>query len=517
VTSLLDISLAEREFKTVQRLIYELAGISLNDSKQIMVQGRLSKRLRKLNLGSYGDYIQFVQSPEGSGEVKNFINALTTNKTEFFRESHHFDFLANTAFPEIEKRALGSGERKLRIWCSAASTGEEPYTLAIAVHEYFSAKPGWDVRILASDIDTDVLYTAETAVYSQERLDDLPQGLQRKYFEREPHGNDTYRAKDVLHDLITFRRLNLHDDQWPINTTFDIIFCRNVLIYFDAVTQQKVVNHFGKYLRKDGYLMLGHSESLHGMSEHFSALGITVYRKLTEPAPPAKSAPIASTTTTSMPPAKAYTSIAAPPSTSRTNRKTDIAAARSQDDNSGDEKLLIIVGEILVSDQSLWITTLLGSCVAVCLYDEVACIAGMNHFMLPAPRETSTVCNRYGVHSMELLINSMMAHGADRRCLKAKVFGGCSADHSDFSYIGVKNVDFALSFLELEGISVVSQFTNQGTGMYIEFHTISRKVRVRMLDRSTTEIIARDEQTQSNTVQAAVEKAAKVTLFKEML
>jgi chemotaxis receptor (MCP) glutamine deamidase CheD len=289
------------------------------------------------------------------------------------------------------------------------------------------------------------------------------------------------------------------------------------LIYFDAVTQQKVVNHFGKYLRRDGYLMLGHSESLHGMSEHFSALGITVYRKLTDPAPHAKPVPVAKMAATGKQCAKSYSAIAERSGTSTVNRKIDVAEAGSQDEDCGDEKFPIIVGEILVSDKSAWITTLLGSCVAVCLYDEIACIAGMNHFMLPAPREPSTVCNRYGVHSMELLINSMMAHGADRRRLKAKVFGGCSAEHSDFAYIGINNVDFAHNFLEVEGIPVVSQFTNQGTGMYIEFHTMSRKVRVRMLDRSTTEIVARDEQTQASTVQAAVEKAAKVTLFTDML
>lgn len=513
MTSLLDISLTERDFKTVQKLIYQLAGISLGDSKQVMVQGRLSKRMRKLNIDCYGEYIKFVQSAEGADEVTNFINALTTNKTEFFRESHHFDFLAKTAFPEIEERARCSGERKLRIWCSAASTGEEPYTIAMAVRQHFSAGQGWDVRILASDIDTDVLHTAETGIYSQERLDDLPPGLQKKYFEREAHGNETFRAKDTLRELITFRRLNLHDDSWPINTTFDIIFCRNVLIYFDAPTQQKVVTHFGKYLRQDGYLILGHSESLHGMSDQFNALGITVYRKLTDPAPLQMNTAFRPQTATLAAPAKRFPAAIEAPRGDHGYRKNSAPAKETQAESDCDVKHSIIVGDVLVSDKPVWITTLLGSCVAVCLYDEAAGIAGMNHFMLPAPRESSTVCNRYGVHSMELLINSLMAHGADRRRLKAKVFGGCSAEHSDFPHIGVSNVDFASNFLKVEGIPVIAQFTNQGTGMYIEFHTLSQKVRVRLLDRKTTEVVSRDEQTKAVTVQASIDRTADVTLF----
>jgi chemotaxis protein methyltransferase CheR len=516
VTSLIDISLTDRDFKTVQKLIYQLAGISLGDSKQVMVQGRLSKRMRKLEIDCYSDYISYVQSSDGADEVTNFINALTTNKTEFFRESHHFDFLAKTAFPEIEQRARGDGERKLRIWCSAASTGEEPYTIAMAVREYFQAGNGWDIRILASDIDTDVLHTAETGIYSQERLDDLPPGLQRKYFERVSKELETYSAKDTLRELITFRRLNLHDDQWPINTTFDIIFCRNVLIYFDAPTQQKVVRSFGNYLRRDGYLMLGHSESLHGMSDQFEALGITVYRKLTDPAP------LARTTTVAQIESKPPFSKMAENRHSDDSKfsKADSRARNGGDrlsessyDSSQDTKHAIIVGEIYVSDEPVWITTLLGSCVAVCLFDEVAGVAGMNHFMLPTPREPSSDCNRYGVHSMELLINSLMAHGADRRRMKAKVFGGCSTVGNDFAYIGINNVDFAINFLEIEGIPVVAQFTNQGTGMYIEFHTVTKKVRVRLLDQKTTEFVAKDEQTQAISVQAEVERTACVTLF----
>lgn len=513
--SLQDVSLSERDFKNVQSMIYRLAGISLGESKQVMVQGRLSKRMRKLNIGSYSEYIDYVKSAAGTEEVTLFINSLTTNKTDFFRESHHFDFLSKVILPEIAERASEGGPRKLRIWCSAASTGEEPYTIAMVVREFFGRSNDWDIRILASDIDTEVLSTAEKGVYLKERLDDLPSVFKNRYFDRESKVADTYRVKDNLRELIAFRQLNLHDASWPINTPFDVIFCRNVLIYFDAPSQMKIIEHFGNYLPRDRYLMLGHSESLFGLSDQFESLGETVYRKLNDAIPmgPRKPLPkVGNSSTGHSAVATAKTTALHEVSPRQVGMPSDVPRP---DGTENDPKKSIIVGEIFVSDQPVWITTLLGSCVSVCLFDEVAGVAGMNHFMLAEPRDSRVVCHRYGVHSMELLINSMMARGADRGRLKAKVFGGCSVVQSAFAHIGLDNVEFAFRFLKTENIPLVAEFTNQGGGMHVEFHTRTLKARVRLLDRKTTERVEQDEKGRAAGVERTMKNSEAITLFNE--
>jgi chemotaxis protein methyltransferase CheR len=183
-------NLSEREFKAFQKLIYDLAGISLADTKQIMVQGRLSKRLRALDISSYREYYERLCSKQAGDEVERFINALTTNKTDFFREAHHFDYLTNTIFPKLAARAERTGSKKIRIWCSASSTGEEPYTIAMTIREYFGAQSDWDIRVLASDIDTDVLKTAQEGWYVDDRFDELPNALKKKYFEPVGDGSE---------------------------------------------------------------------------------------------------------------------------------------------------------------------------------------------------------------------------------------------------------------------------------------------------------------------------------------
>ena len=287
MTMLQEPKLTERDFKSFKGLIYKLAGIALADSKQIMVQGRLSKRLRALDMDSYSEYWDLISSNRDPEEVTRFVNALTTNKTDFYREKHHFDFLQSTVFPKIKEKAARGGPKRLRIWCSASSTGEEPYTLAMSVREFFGADSSWDIRILASDIDTDVLHTASEGLYTQDRVADMPARLLHQYFQRESRSPESsVRAKPILRELITFRQINLQNSEWPINTIFDVIFCRNVMIYFDAPSQTKIVNHFAEKLADDGYLMIGHSESLFGLTDLFKPLGETIYgRNLAVSAP----------------------------------------------------------------------------------------------------------------------------------------------------------------------------------------------------------------------------------------
>jgi chemotaxis protein methyltransferase CheR len=520
-----DPSLSDREFKAVQSLIYQHAGIALADSKHVMVQSRLAKHVRRLQLDSYADYLRFLDQVDNGDEVILFINALTTNKTDFFREKHHFDFLLEKAFPEIKRRAENGGKRRLRIWCSASSTGEEPYTIAMCVREFFAEDPTWDIRILASDIDTEVLSKAQEGLYEAERFLDVEPYFAKKYFEKQ--GRDAgspASVKPTLRNLITFRRLNLMDDQWPINTTFDIIFCRNVMIYFNRTSQTKIVNHFADYLDPSGHLLIGHSESLFGISDRFKSLGDTIYARgntgansgapATKPANRLDSATLSGESRTGAPTSSERERLMP----SNVHHAASASANESEslvDSTEDDPKTSIIIGEVFSSAEPMWITTLLGSCVAVCLYDDVAKVGGMNHFMLPTPSDRSISSTSYGVHSMELLVNSVLASGGDRRRLKAKLFGGGKVIRTSSKYdrIGATNVEFAEKVLATENIPIIARLTDHDGGMNVRFHTHTNKVIVRILEPEVAEKIQRRDATLSAELQKRLAESTEVTMF----
>ncbi len=257
------------DFEQVKRLIYDHAGINLSDSKMDMVYSRLGRRLRARGLTTFRDYLDLVASGDGE-EWEAFVNSLTTNLTDFFRESHHFPVLAD------HLRAVRS-RQPLNVWCSASSTGEEPYSLAMTAVEAFgtTAPP---VRILATDIDTNVLEKARHGVYPLERLAKVSAERQKKFFLMGTGKNAGYaRVKDFLRQMITFRQLNLLDDAWPIRGPLEAIFCRNVMIYFDKPTQRKILEKFLPLMRSDALLFMGHSEGLHHVADLFKINGRTVY------------------------------------------------------------------------------------------------------------------------------------------------------------------------------------------------------------------------------------------------
>ncbi len=276
-------TLTDSEFKLLRELTYELTGISLSDSKRNLVQGRLQKRLRFHGLSSYLAYYTMLtqEGPQGT-ETTEFINCITTNKTDFFREPHHFDFVSGTVIPSLIRRAArGDGERRLRVWHAGCSTGEEPYTLAITLQEALSGHSNWNVLQLASDIDTNVIAHAERGIYEDDRIHTVPSALLKKYFLRKQTAEgDQYKVRQELASQIVFRQINLLDPGWPIGTgtQFDMIFCRNVVIYFDKATQKKLFERLERYLKPGGHLFIGHSESLLGVSESFESLGQTIYR-----------------------------------------------------------------------------------------------------------------------------------------------------------------------------------------------------------------------------------------------
>ncbi len=265
------------DFERVRRLIYARAGISLTPSKRDLVYSRLSRRLRAIGCDSFGEYLDALEGmPAGADEWVAFTNALTTNLTSFFREAHHFDMLRD------HLRTQRAGQR-IVLWCCAASTGEEPYSMAIAACEAFGTLSP-PVSILATDIDTSVLATAERGVYPLERVRGLAQERLRRYFLRGAGANSGHcRVVEDLRRLVTYRALNLQDAQWPLRGPFAAIFCRNVMIYFDKPTQERLLRRFVPLLAEDGLLFTGHSETLFGgAASLLSPLGRTAYRKVPE-------------------------------------------------------------------------------------------------------------------------------------------------------------------------------------------------------------------------------------------
>lgn len=264
-----------KDFDFLRSLVNQQTGIVLSEAKRDLVYGRLAKRLRHLGLENFTDYCRLLQGGDTS-ELENLVNAMTTNLTMFFRENHHFEYLAHTLLPRLLQ--LRARSRRLRLWSAGCSTGEEPYSIAMICKEVVPTT-GWDVRILATDIDSNVLATAQRGVYNAERVQGVGQQRLRQWF-LQGRGSQagSVKASPALQELITFRQLNLMQ-QWPMRGPFDVIFCRNVVIYFDKDTQRHLFDRFADLLDPQGNLFVGHSESLFKVTERFELLGQTIYRR----------------------------------------------------------------------------------------------------------------------------------------------------------------------------------------------------------------------------------------------
>ena len=229
-----------------------------------------------MKLSSFGEYHDLLVSPGGFSEVQNFINSITTNKTDFFRESHHFDFIVSTFIPQV----VASSRPVVRVWSAACSTGEEPYTIAMVMSKYLVEPYGIPVKILATDIDTNVLKAAARGVYDSHAIGQVPEKYLKKYFLRGKGDSfGLFKVKDDIRSMVTFKQLNFIAPEYPITATFDIIFCRNVIIYFSPETKKQVVGKLFRYLSEGGYIMMGHSETLFNMIEGLVYLKNTVYQK----------------------------------------------------------------------------------------------------------------------------------------------------------------------------------------------------------------------------------------------
>jgi len=270
--NLMSAELSERQFKRISQLVYRLCGINLKSGKEALVRARLMKRLRALGMKSFNEYIRYIESDRGVQELGLMIDVITTNKTSFFREQEHFSYLGEKILPELKAR-------RLRFWSAGCSSGEEPFSLAILLREEVPDIEFKDVRILGTDISTRMLERARKAIYGEETLQDLPPSILRKYFIRiRKESPRIYKVKDNVRAMVRLAWLNLMDS-WPMNGPFNVIFCRNVMIYFDRATQEKLINRFWNLLEPGGYLFVGHSEGLSAISHRFRYVQPAVYRK----------------------------------------------------------------------------------------------------------------------------------------------------------------------------------------------------------------------------------------------
>jgi len=267
------------EFQQLAALVYTQCGIKLVEGKKVMLESRLNKRLRVLGQSTYKDYIQYVTSDEGMEmELIHMIDVVTTNKTDFFREPHHFDFLKNVLLPDFHLEE--KNKRPFRIWSAACSSGEEPYTMAMVLQDFAAHNIGFNYSIAASDISTQVLQKAATAIYAPERVATIPIEIKRRYLLKSKNTErPTVRIVPSLREKIQFMHMNLMDSQLNIEGNLDVIFCRNVLIYFDRKTQLEVVSKLVQKLKPGGYLFIGHSESLHQFNLPLAQVRPTVFIK----------------------------------------------------------------------------------------------------------------------------------------------------------------------------------------------------------------------------------------------
>ena len=272
-------SLSTRDFGKLSRFIYDTCGIKMPDVKATMLEARLQKRLRALDMHNFTQYCDFLFSPEGlEKELVHMLDVVTTNKTDFFREPDHFDHLTQKVLPDWLKRHPGG---KLSIWSAGCSTGEEPYTLAMVLSEFGLRNPGFDFQILATDISTRVLEKAKGAIYAENLVEPVPLELKKRYLLRsKDRTSGMVRIVPELRDKVRFRRLNFMDEDFGMREQLDIIFCRNVIIYFDRPTQERLLQRFHRQMKPGAFIFMGHSETLSGLDVPLVSVYPTVYRRL---------------------------------------------------------------------------------------------------------------------------------------------------------------------------------------------------------------------------------------------
>ena len=274
-------TMSDSVFFLFSALIQDICGIKMPIAKKTMLEARLRKRMRVLNLGSFKEYWNYIDSPQGKQfELVHMIDVVTTNKTDFFREPAHIEYLYNKALPDLQAQWGIGKQRRLRVWSAGCSTGKEAYTLAMILNEYSRNKGGLDFSILGTDISTKVLEKATRGIYDQDKAVTIPGEYRKRYLLKSREKNKRLiRVVPEIRSMVTFGRLNFLDENYGFKVPFDVIFCRNVIIYFDRENQQGILSNLCKHLVPGGYLFTGHSETLHGMKLPITPLAPSAYRK----------------------------------------------------------------------------------------------------------------------------------------------------------------------------------------------------------------------------------------------
>ena len=269
-------SLGDGDFRRLAGFIESELGIRMPDTKRVMLESRLQKRIRHFGMSGFTEYVDFVFSPQGrESELINMIDAVTTHKTDFFREADHFEYLVESILPAAAARG-----GTMSFWSAGCSTGEEPYTLAMVLEEFREANPRFSYRILASDLSTQVLDKAKAAVYEEEKAAPIPMSFKKKYLLRSKDpASGLVRIKPELRAKLSFARINFMDERYPIDGLFDVVFCRNVIIYFERAVQELILGRICRYVRPGGWLILGHSETLTGMDLPLRSVAPTIYSR----------------------------------------------------------------------------------------------------------------------------------------------------------------------------------------------------------------------------------------------
>jgi len=438
--------MSDRTFARFSKFIHTELGIKMPDSKKTMLQARLQKRLWKLNLSSFDEYCDYLFSHDGlENELQHMFDVVTTNKTEFFRESKHFDYLVDRVLPDLIKyRGLND---PYMIWCAGCSTGEEPYSLAMVLHEFAEKHYGFHFLILGTDISSKVLEQAKLGIYDEDRVETVPLSFRQKYLLRSREKDKALvRVSPDLRNVVRFRGLNLMDQNFGLREQMDIIFCRNVIIYFDRPTQEGVLDRICSYLKPGGYLFTGHSETLNGMNLPVVPVAHTVYRhlKTNEQAP--KDLPV-----TYLKPA-----------------------------------------EMHVTDKPSVVRTILGSCLAVTMFNQRLGFSAICHALLPSPDSQDADNhepfnkNRYVESVLPEMIRKMREQGIEPNEIEVKVFGGADLmsspeERKSHRPVGKLNVALALQILETQGFQVSVKDVGGTVGRKIFFYTHSGEVLLKRL------------------------------------
>lgn len=441
--------MSDKAFARFSKFIQTELGIKMPHTKRTMLQARLQKRLWKLGMGSFDEYCDYLFSHEGmENELQHMINVVTTNKTEFFREPKHFEYLVERALPDIINR--NGFKNRFMFWCAGCSTGEEAYSLAMVLNEFAEQNHEFRFLILATDISSKVLEHGKIGIYDEERTLSIPLPMRQKYLLRsKDKEKQLVRVIPEIRAFVRLRRLNFMDRNFGLRERMDVIFCRNVIIYFDRPTQEGVLDRICSYLYPGGYLFTGHSETLNGMNLPLIPVSHTVYKHTDRTTQGAKELPI----------------------------------------------VYLKPGEFCVTDKPSVIRTVLGSCLAVTMYNPRLGISAMCHALLPEPDslessadsiEKSSNPYRYVNSVIPEMISRMKEYGIQSNEIEVKMFGGAdmltSQEERDLNHpVGRLNVKKALKLLEAEDLKVSITDVGGKLGRKLFFYTHTGDVLLKRL------------------------------------